>query len=153
MPLVVASSMTGTLAGKTALSTGASRGIGSAIAEKFARAGAASLAVLDGTHAAAAREAVSPIQAVGAKAGTLQAELTGGKAGADRLWRALEANAAKDVRSLELDMLVNNAGIAPAVSLDQTSAAVFDAVIAVHLNAPFFVIQVAGLTCARVVAS
>jgi NAD(P)-dependent dehydrogenase (short-subunit alcohol dehydrogenase family) len=138
MKLEVASIMTGKLEGKTALTTGASRGIGRAIAEKFASKGAAFIGVHYGNNEAAAREVVSHIKALGAKAVALQAELTGGKAGADRLWSAFEAAAAKDVGSIESDIRINNAGIAPAVSLDQTSKAVFDDVIAVNLKAPVF---------------
>src|SRR5262245_34236792 len=88
--------MRGKLEGKTALITGASRGIGRAIAEKFAREGATFIGAHYGNNEAGARDAVSRIKALGAKAVALQAELTGGKAGADKLWNAFEAAAAKD---------------------------------------------------------
>jgi hypothetical protein len=53
------------------------RDIGRAIAKKFARDGAASIGVDYGNHAAAARDAVSRIKALGAEVVALQAELTG----------------------------------------------------------------------------
>jgi short chain dehydrogenase len=117
MKLEVASIMTGMLEGKAGLITGAPRGIGRAIAEKFARDGAAFIGIDYGNHEAAARDAVSRIKALGAEAVALQAELTWGKAHAGKLWSTFAAAAGKDVGSIELDMRVNNAGIAPAVSL------------------------------------
>jgi hypothetical protein len=129
------------------------RDLGRAIAKKFARDGAASIGVDYGNHAAAARDAVSRIKALGAEAVALQAELAGGKAGADRLWSTFEAAAAKDAGSLELDRLVDNAGIAPAISLMIKRRRKSSMRPSRSISKPrFFSSRLRPLTCARMVA-
>ncbi|SPF01961.1 Glucose 1-dehydrogenase 2 [Streptomyces sp. MA5143a] len=74
----------GVLAGRTALVTGASRGIGRGIAERLGRDGAR-VAVHYGRDEAAAKETVAAIEAVGGSAFTLGVEL-GPSGAAEALW-------------------------------------------------------------------
>ncbi|WP_067126846.1 SDR family NAD(P)-dependent oxidoreductase [Microtetraspora malaysiensis] len=73
-----------TLNGKTALVTGASRGIGRAVARRLARDGAR-VAVHYGTNEQAAKETVAAIETAGGHAFAPQAQL-GTPGDAERLW-------------------------------------------------------------------
>ena len=122
------------LNGKTALVTGASRGIGRATALALAAAGARVLV----HYARAAEEAnatVSLIQANGGQAETLGADLS--------IPSGPEALAAQ-VRSLvgeRLDILVLNAGVSKAAPLASYTASDIDALFATNLRGPFLLVQ------------
>ncbi len=92
----------GRLAGRTALITGGSRGIGAAIAKAFAREGAR-VAFTYHSRQDAAREVVSAIEAGGGEAIAIQADAADA---ADAL-RAVEETVARYGR---INVLVNNAG-------------------------------------------
>ena len=116
-----------TLAGKTALVTGANRGLGRAIAGLFAAEGARVLA-----HART-REAAAGV-----------AEAVGG----EPVWGDLEPNdgvlaVAEQAAAVapELHILVHNAGIGSPGGLDDHSREQFDRVIAVNAAAPLFLTQ------------
>jgi NAD(P)-dependent dehydrogenase (short-subunit alcohol dehydrogenase family) len=96
------------LSGKVAVVTGASRGIGSAIASRFAAAGAA-VVVHYREHEAEARALAAGLERAGARAVALGADLRA-LAEVETLFR----DAASDIG--EVDVLVNNAGSYP---LDQ----------------------------------
>lgn len=125
------------LKNKIALVTGSSRGIGRATALAFAKAGAAFIGVHYASNADAAHTTVRELEALGAKAVAIHADLRTGAAAADSILGQLRAATGEPW----LDILVNNAGVAPAVSLTDTSEAVFDEVMAINLKAPFFLIR------------
>ncbi len=123
-----------TLSGKTALVTGASRGIGRASALALARAGAQVL-VHYGRGAAEARAVVKEIREAGGRADSVAADLAAPD-GPHKL--------AAEVRRIigdRLDILVANAGISKAATIEDTKVEDFDALFAVNVRAPFFLVQ------------
>jgi NAD(P)-dependent dehydrogenase (short-subunit alcohol dehydrogenase family) len=123
------------LQGRTALVTGAARGLGRAIALALANAGAdVALGLRDvNTGVALAGE----IQAMGRKALSLQMDM----AKLDQVSAAIAAAAAHFGR---LDILVNNAGIAPDNLAENVTEKDFDATLAINLKGTFFASQAAG---------
>ncbi|MEU6478371.1 SDR family oxidoreductase [Streptomyces sp. NPDC047017] len=128
-----ASGGAGPLAGRTALVTGASRGIGRGIAERLGRDGAR-VAVHYASNEAAAKETVAAIEAAGGSAFTVGAELGRG-GGVEELWTRFDEHADG------LDILVNNAGIGMSSPLDQIGEEEFERVFAVNVKAPFFLVR------------
>ena len=122
------------LTGKTALVTGASRGIGRAIAIALGRAGAQVL-VHYSSNEAAADETVAEIVASGGHAQKIAADLSTAD-GPHTLARRVRA-----VIGGRLDVLVANAGIAKAASIADTTVDDFDELFAVNVRAPFFLVQ------------
>jgi NAD(P)-dependent dehydrogenase (short-subunit alcohol dehydrogenase family) len=133
--------MTGRLSNKVALITGSSRGIGRATALAFAKEGAALIGVHFASNADAAHATVREIEALGAKAVAINADLRKGREAAESLWEQFRAATITAMGEGKLDILVNNAGVAPSISLAQTSEAVFDEIMTINLKAPFFLIQ------------
>lgn len=124
------------LEGRTALITGASRGIGRAIALRLARDGAL-VAVHYGSRDAQAREVVAEIEAAGGRAFALGADLRDGAAIA-RMFEDLDRELAARGET-GLDILVNNAGIGGIGSMSETDEALFDDLFAVNVKGLFFV--------------
>ncbi|MEU7662643.1 SDR family oxidoreductase [Streptomyces lincolnensis] len=123
----------GVLAGRTALVTGASRGIGRGIAERLGRDGAR-VGVHYGRNEAAAKETVAVIEAAGGSAFTIGVEL-GLPGDAETLWEEFDRHADG------LDILVNNAGIGSTRPIDEIDEKEYDAVFAVNVKAPFFLVK------------
>jgi 3-oxoacyl-[acyl-carrier protein] reductase len=119
------------LTGKTALVTGASRGIGRAIAQRLAADGAL-VAVHYGSNDTAARETVVAIEQAGGQAFAVRAEL-GRPGGVETLFAELGDQ--------PLDILVNNAAIGAPIPIEKTTPELFERVFAVNVQAPFFIIQ------------
>jgi NAD(P)-dependent dehydrogenase (short-subunit alcohol dehydrogenase family) len=119
---------------KTALVTGASRGIGRAAALALAKAGAQVL-VHYGRNAAEAQSVVGQIKAAGGRAQALGADLADPQ-GAHRL-----ATEVREIVGDRLDILVANAGISKAATLEDTTPEDFDALFAVNVRAPYFLVQ------------
>jgi 3-oxoacyl-[acyl-carrier protein] reductase len=123
-----------TLQGKTALVTGASRGIGRATASALSNAGAHVL-VHYGRSTRDAESLVAGICSRGGRADAIRADL-GTPEGASLL--------AKGVRSIvgeRLDVLVSNAGISKAATIKDHTAEEFDNLFATNVRSPFFLVQ------------
>ncbi|HXB24769.1 MAG TPA: SDR family oxidoreductase [Gemmatimonadaceae bacterium] len=121
-------------AGKTALVTGASRGIGRASAIALARAGARVL-VHYGRGAAEAKAVVAEIGAAGGQAVAVAADLAAVD-GAHTL-----AARVRDIVGERLDILVANAGVSKSARLEDTTVDDFDRLFAINVRAPFFLVQ------------
>jgi NAD(P)-dependent dehydrogenase (short-subunit alcohol dehydrogenase family) len=113
------------------LVTGASRGIGAAIATRLAREGA-EVILHYGTGEGEARAVVEQIKAAGGKASMVQADL----ARADG-----PSQLAQRVSAKHIDVLVNNAGVAPFGALEQMDEATFDNLANINMRSLFFVTQ------------
>jgi NAD(P)-dependent dehydrogenase (short-subunit alcohol dehydrogenase family) len=123
------------LTNKTALVTGASRGMGRATALALAAAGARVI-VHYGRNADEAKAVVDQIRTAGGRADAVPADLTAPD-GAHKL--------AAQVRDLlggsSLDILVSNAGVSKAAPIEELSVAEFDNLVAVNFRAPYFLLQ------------
>ncbi len=119
------------LEGKCALVTGASRGIGRAIARAFAEAGA-SVALNYHTGAGRAEALADEIRAWGVDAFAVAADVAD-EAAVDRM-----VGGVLD-RFERIDLLVNNAGIILEAPLLATTTAQFDRIVAVNLRGTFLV--------------
>ncbi|MFL9981798.1 SDR family NAD(P)-dependent oxidoreductase [Paraburkholderia sediminicola] len=122
------------LAGKTALVTGASRGIGRASALALAKAGAQVL-VHYSSGEKAADAVVAEIRAAGGNAQKIAADLRDAD-GPHTLAKRVRA-----VVGHRLDILVANAGISKTASIEETTVEDFDDVFAVNVRAPYFLVQ------------
>src|SRR5882724_2401576 len=118
-----------TLTGKTALVTGASRGMGRASALALAAAGAQVL-VHYGRGANEADGVVAEIRKAGGQADAIAADLAAAD-GAHKL-----AKQARGIIGDRLDILVVNAGISKVASIEETTVEDFDRLFAVNVRAP-----------------
>jgi NAD(P)-dependent dehydrogenase (short-subunit alcohol dehydrogenase family) len=116
-----------TLEGQRALVTGATSGIGRAVALQLARDGAE--VVVHGRDAARGAETVQEITAAGGKASFVAADL-GDVLEVQRLAREIG----------DVDILINNAGIALFRPTEKFDVAAFDAMFASNVRAPFFLV-------------
>jgi len=123
------------LAGKTALVTGASRGIGRAIAISLAEAGADVAVNYAGSEAAAA-ETVKLIEAAGRKAFKIKADVSNSQEVEEMFKQVLETFG-------KLDILVNNAGITRDNLIMRMKEDEFDQVIATNLKGVFNCVKAA----------
>ncbi len=127
------------LSGKVALVTGASRGIGRAIALALARDGAFVL-VHGRQPSAEASEVVREIEAAAGQAAAVFADLAQDDGPATLLQQA-DALLMQRRGDTGLDILVNNAGVIRREPIEAVTHAEFDRTLAVNLRAPFFLIQ------------
>src|ERR1700687_5398506 len=122
------------LNGKTALVTGASRGMGRASALALAAAGAQVL-VHYGRGANEADGVVAEVRKAGGRADAIAADL----AAADGPHKL--AKQARSIIGDRLDILVANAGISKAATIEETTVEDFDKLFAVNVRAPYFLVQ------------
>jgi NAD(P)-dependent dehydrogenase (short-subunit alcohol dehydrogenase family) len=128
------------LEGRVALVTGAARGIGNAIAQALAHAGASLALGLRDVRAGGALAAA--IEKTGRGVLPLQMDVTR----LDQITRAVEETVARFGR---LDVLVNNAGLGPENPAEAVRPEDFDLTLAVNLKGTFFTSQAAGRVMIR----
>jgi glucose 1-dehydrogenase len=121
------------LAGKVAIVTGAGRGIGAAIARRFAREGAAVVVNYSASEGPAA-EVVAGVRAEGGRAVACRADIGDLTQHAALIERALAEFG-------RLDILVNNAAIETRVAALDAPAAEWDRIMAIDLKGPYFLAQ------------
>jgi 3-oxoacyl-[acyl-carrier protein] reductase len=124
------------LSGKTALVTGASRGIGRAIAERLAADGAAVIVNYARTEKLA-QEVVKAIEAKGGKAIAIQADVAK-PAEVQRLFSAAEKAMGR------LDIVVANAGVHAVKPLIENTEADYNYIFDINTRGVFFTLQEAG---------
>jgi 3-oxoacyl-[acyl-carrier protein] reductase len=122
-----------TLGGRVALVTGASGGIGQALARGLAAEGTA-LALGYGASARPARALAAEITAGGGRAVAIGADLRRPEAPGELVQEAADALG-------PVDLLVSNAGLGRAQPLEEVSSDDFDEMLAVNLRAPFLLAQ------------
>ena len=122
------------LTGKVALITGASGGIGSAIAKRFAALGLN--LVLCGRSEEKLAEIKTAVQELGAEVLTITGDITADHFAADAVSKTL-------ARFGRLDILINNAGMALSCPLESTTTQQFDQIMALNVRAPYFLCQAA----------
>jgi len=123
------------LTGRTALVTGSSRGLGRAMAEGLARAGAS--IIVNGTRNDSVQVAVAEMRAAGFTAEGLAFDVTDEAA-------ILRAFAELDARGVAVDILVNNAGIQLRKPMVDLSTAEWQRVIDTNLTSAFVIGREAG---------
>lgn len=121
------------LSGKVALVTGGSRGIGAAIAKRLAREGAR-VAITWSTNPDKATEVVESIKAAGGHAIAIQAD----SANPADIRRAVASVVEQEGG---LDILINNAGVATMVPVEEFQEADFDRLIAVNVKGVYVATQ------------
>ena len=124
------------LAGKVAIVTGASRGIGRAIALRLSQEGA-SVVVNYARGAEQAKDVVSAIEAAGGKALAVQADVSKTAEIRDLFDRTQETYS-------QIDILVNNAGVVLYKPVAEVTEAEFDNLFAINVKGTFFACQEAA---------
>ncbi|MFM8749689.1 SDR family oxidoreductase [Rhabdaerophilum sp.] len=131
----------GRLSGRIAVVTGATQGLGEAIARVFAAAGAAGLC-LTGRNAARGARIRDELARQGTDSIFVQADLS-------RMDDVRSVIAAADHRFGRVDVLVNAAGLTDRGTIFDTTQERFDELFAVNVRAPFFLAQDAVTIMAR----
>ena len=123
------------LTGKTALVTGASRGIGAATALALAENGARRVVLHYNSYKAGVENVISSVQKAGAETAAIQADL-GSDAGIQEFLKTLKA------KEPAIDILVNNAGsLVQRAKLSEFTPDLFDRVMALNVKSAWFITQ------------
>jgi NAD(P)-dependent dehydrogenase (short-subunit alcohol dehydrogenase family) len=123
------------LQGRTALVTGAGRGIGRRLALAFAEAGAD--VALNSRTRSELEETAESIRALGRRAVVVPGDVAGADAAREIVVRAIEGLG-------QLDVLLNAAGVAVRVPAEDVSEAQYDLQLDVNLKGTYFACQAAG---------
>lgn len=121
------------LAGKVAIVTGSTQGLGEAVAHLFAARGIAGL-VITGRNADRGATVTAALEAKGVRTLFVAADLADADAPASIV-------AAADKAFGRIDILINSAGITDRGTIWDTSPELFDRMFAVNVRAPFFLMQ------------
>lgn len=130
----------GILDGKTALVTGASRGLGRAIAVDFAKQGAL-VAINYARNDEAAQETLKLIESFGGSAFLIKGAQVSLDS-AQLLKAELDYELTNRTGSPGLDILVNNAGGGPMANIDDTTTEIFEQIVSDNMRGPFYVTKV-----------
>lgn len=126
---------------RVALVTGASRGLGQAIALRLAKDGMM-VAVHYGKNQAAAEEVVAKIESLGGEAFAIQAEISQVPS-IKAMYEQLDAQLTQRTGTARFDVLVNNAGTAIAKPIEEWTEAEFDYQFNLNVKGMFFMTQMA----------
>ncbi|MEQ5837881.1 SDR family oxidoreductase [Paraburkholderia acidicola] len=124
---------------KVALVTGGSRGIGRATALELARQGHFVIVHYRADHEAA-NATLDAIRIAGADGFAVSADLTSSE-GLSQLFKVVDAELVQRGLAAQLDVLVNNAGVADGGTLEGTSVELFDRQFSLNVKAVFFTTQ------------
>ena len=116
----------------TALVTGATSGIGRAVANKLAELGIHVLVV--GRNKERGEKTIAAIRAAGGQAGFIQSDLRDASSAREVARRAVELG------NGHIDILINNAGIYPIGPTHETSEELFDQVYSLNVKVPYFLV-------------
>ena len=120
-------------AGKVAVVTGGTQGLGEAIARMFAARGAAGLVIV-GRNAKRGRDVAASLTEAGTKTRFVQADL-------GKIDDVRKVIAETDKAFKRVDILVNVAALTERGTILSTSPELFDSMFAINVRAPFFLIQ------------
>ena len=116
----------------TALITGATSGIGRAVADKLAQSGVHVVVV--GRNAERGEKTIAEIRVAGGKADFISSDLRDAASARALARRAVELGGG------HVDILINNAGVYPFSPAHETSEESFDDVYALNVKAPYFLV-------------
>ncbi len=124
---------------KVALVTGGSRGLGKDMVKQLAKKGFDIIFTYNNSVSEAAT-VVDEVAAMGQKAKAIQLDVANSK-NFDAFVESVKAALTADFQTENLYALVNNAGVGAHISIADTSEEVFDAMVNIHLKAPYFITQ------------
>ncbi len=126
-------------ANKVALITGGSRGLGKDMSLQLAKKGFDIIFTYN-SRADEAAKVVAEITAMGKKAKAIQLNVSDSKS-FDGFVQSVQSSLTNDFATENLFALVNNAGVGTHTSIAETSEAIFDNMVNIHLKAPYFITQ------------